>query len=156
VDLKAINQKIDKELGIQTQLKAFGRTRDLMLECSSADFFRLAAWLRSEDSTRLDWLDNLSATEVKSKVVLTYFLRSRALAHGLILKTETPLDDRPKSALESVVSVWPMAQVFEEEITALFGVAFKNGVPATDVQAGYFGKPGEYPLRKDYAWETGM
>ncbi len=152
MDLKTLVQKLDKELGISVQLRPFGRTKELMFEVAPKNLHAVSQWLRSQESARLDWLDNFSAAEVKSQIVLTLFLRSQALAHTLILKTEIPMKGMNPVSMETVGDIWPMAQAHEEEISTLFGVDFKgNNAEEHCLALGF--PEGSYPLRKDYSWE---
>ncbi len=143
MDLKTLVQKLNKELRISVQLRPFGRTKEMMLEVAPNDLRSVSQWLRSEETARLDWVDNFSAAEVKSHIVLTVFLRSQALAETLILKTEIPFQGMDKVSADSLSDIWPMAKTHEDEITALMGVEFSGSVAPE----------GPYPLRKDFSWE---
>ena len=152
MDLKSLVQKLDKELGVSVQLRPFGRTKELMFEVAPKNLRAISQWLRSEESARLDWLDNFSAAEVKSHIVLTLFLRSQALAQTLILKTELPMSGTEPVDAETVSDIWPMAKAHEEEISSLFGVHFK-GNQADEHRLALGFPEGTYPLRKEYSWE---
>lgn len=145
MNLKALAQKLDKDLGVTVTLKPFGRTKELMFEIPSRDFLSVCQWIRSEDSARLDWADNFSAAEIKSNIILTLFLRSQALTHTMILRTEVPFRQQEKVITDSVTKIWPMIKAEEEEISNLFGIEFQG--------ADFNFSPGPYPLRKEFSWE---
>jgi len=123
-----------------------------MFEVAPANLHAVCQWLRSEKSARLDWLDNFSAAEIKSHIVLTLFLRSQALVQTLIVKTEIPMKGKNTVSADSVINIWPMAEPHEEEISALFGVKFSGDhSKGPSLKLGF--SEGTYPLRKDFTWE---
>lgn len=148
MDLKSLVQKLNKDLNLSAQLKPFGRTKELMIEVDSAEYLRVSQWLRSEESARLDWVDNLSVAELKNALVFTVFLRSQALTHTLILKTETAFRGQDPVDMPSIGKIWPMALAHESEIATLFGVNF--------VGSNLEKARAPFPLRKDYSWEFGL
>lgn len=152
MDLKYLAQKLDRELTVSSTLKPFGRTEQIVLDVKSEDLAKVAGWLRMEESARLDWLENLSCFESKSKLVLSYFLRSQILDHALIVRCELSIPEGEKVSVTSVASVWPMVHPYEQEIASLFGVEFKGNHSQRGVKGISFAE-GAYPLRKSYVWE---
>lgn len=152
MDLKNLAQKLDRELSVSSTLKPFGRTEQIVLDVKAGDLSKVAGWLRLEESSRLDWLENLSCFEAKSKLVLSYFLRSQILDHELIVRCELSFPEGERTSIASVTSVWPMVHPYEEEISSLFGVDFKGNSSQRDVKGIEFAD-GEFPLRKSYVWE---
>ncbi len=152
MDLKNLAQKLDRELSISSILKPFGRTEQIILDVKGDDLMKVAGWLRLEESTRLDWLENLSCFESKSKLFLSYFLRSQILNHTLIVRCELLIPDEKMISAHSVASIWPMVHPYEDEISALFGIQFKEKYDRRSIKGVHFGE-GNYPLRKSYVWK---
>lgn len=147
MDLKNLAQKLDRDLSVSATLKPFGRTEQLMLEVQPGDLAKTASWIRSEESARMDFLENFSCHEFRSKLVFTYFLRSQVHGKTLIIRTETPVPEGERLSVPSVSRVWPMVQPFEDEIHRLFGVDFAP-------HRGPYADSLVFPLRKSYVWEA--
>jgi len=138
---------LDRDLSISAQLKPFGRTDQLVLEVRAADLLKTAAWVRSEESARMDFLENFSCYEFRSKLVFSYFLRSQVHGKTLILRTEETVPENERLPIPSVAAVWPMVQPFEDEIHELFGIDFTPN-------RGRYAAATAFPLRKTYVWES--
>ncbi len=145
-------KKFESVFNQDSQTKNFGRSEETMLEVSSARMIEAAAWLRMEETFRMDILENMSIYEAKGRFFLSYFLRSTSQDTTLVLRTSIPVpQDSGIANHPSVEGIWPHAGVFESEQGPLFGVTFENGNKNPSIIRSLW-KKGEYPLRKSYEW----
>ena len=138
--------------GAILETKPFGRSGNISVWLELSRILEVAGFLKEEPTLRLDWLENLSAFEIESSIVLTYFLRSSTTGKFLILRgSVVPVSESELVTSKSVSSIWPMARSFEAEITDLFGVLFE-GVHKTNsvLPKNWIG----FPLRKSYEFPT--
>ena len=138
--------------GAILETKPFGRSGNISVWLEQGRVLEVAEILKEEPTLKLDWLENLSAFEIESSIVLTYFLRSSVTGKSLVLRgSVVPASEAETVSSKSVSSVWPMARSFEAEIQDLFGVVFEG------VQKSYSVLPTNwkgFPLRKSYQFPT--
>lgn len=143
--------------GSVLEKKRFGRSDQTSVWVEARALPEIAAFLKSDPRISLDWLENFSAIQMDEAIVLTYFLRSSAHDHNLIVRAsvEPPSPSKEVEA-PSVARTWAMATPFEAEIQELFGVRFVDpqGQPAYPgehrLPKGWNG----FPLRKSYVFPT--
>ncbi len=123
----------------------FGRAR-AEEECLWIDSRKIADFAAVFAAEGWSWLENLSAMQMDSSLVFTYFVREPDAAALVILRLSLALPSAEGIVTApSVSQAWPMAAAFEAEISELFGVFFKPGGQAPD-PAQWQG----FPLRKGF------
>jgi len=114
---------------------------------------KIAKMLKEEPGALFDSLENLSMFEVEGAFVLSYFVRSNSTGKTLILRGSVlPEGQDDEVETLSVQSIWPMVEMYEREISDLFGVVFK-GAPVSKrvlLPEDWDG----YPLRKSYVFPS--
>jgi NADH:ubiquinone oxidoreductase subunit C len=135
-----------------SRVKSFGRSGSFLVEVDQERMLEAAAWLRMEETFRMDFLENLSLHESKDRLVLTAFIRSIPTSKQLIFRTSVPMgDDGAWAELPSLRGIWPQAEPFESENSPLFGVRFVGGSKDPAVRREY-GDFGGFPMRKSFDW----
>jgi NADH:ubiquinone oxidoreductase subunit C len=131
----------------------FGRSESMVYWLDSKNLLETSRLLKDGG---FDWLENLSAMQVDENLVFTYFLRGSQGTDTAVFRTSIELGSvSGKSGfgedwveMDSVASVWPMAQAFESEISRLFGVKLR-GVESRFDHDGF-------PLRKTFVVNGGI
>jgi NADH-quinone oxidoreductase subunit C len=102
-------------------------------------------FLRDDDATAMDCLNNQSGVDYKDRIEVVYHLFSYRHRHGAILKVRLP---RENPSVVSVEPVWSSANWMEREIFDLLGVTFQGH---SDMRRILMPEdwPG-WPLRKDF------
>jgi NADH:ubiquinone oxidoreductase subunit C len=77
---------------------------------------------------------------------MIYNLTSTVFRHSLVIKVI--IENRENAEIESVVSLWQAAELYECEIFDLFGIRFRNHPTLRRIFLGDDWKG--FPLRKDY------
>lgn len=150
--MRTLLKKFEHAFGSSAQIKNFGRSDLFMIEIESARMIEAAAWLRMEESFRMDYLENLSVYEAKDHLFVTAFVRSLTHHRHLVLRTSVPVAGANESvSIPSLIGIWSQAEPFEAEISPLFGVQF-TGVQRSRAIQKNFGDFGGYPLRKAFDW----
>ena len=112
----------------------------------------LMKYLKADPALGFNMLIDLSAVdylamERKPRFDVVYHLKS--LKNGYRLRVKAGVDeDQPE--IDSITSLWPIANWFEREAWDMFGIQFK-GHPNLKRILMYEGFQG-YPLRKDYPY----
>jgi len=150
--MKSLLKKIEAAFGSAIQIETLGRSEQYMAEVKPDKLMEVAAWLRMEESFRMDFLENISIYEMKGVFVVSYFLRSNSQDICFILRTNlsTP-QGMEKVELPSVIGVWSQAEAFEAEQSALFGISFSGENTNARVSRN-FGDFSGFPLRKSFSW----
>jgi len=108
-------------------------------------------FLRSDPALRFNFLADLTAVDrypLEPRFEVVYQLRSMRTGQRLRLKACLPGDD-PR--IDSVVSLWPVADMLEREVYDLFGVRF---IGHPNLRRLLMPDDWEgHPLRKDYPVE---
>lgn len=118
----------------------------IVLHIEANDLLSIAEYLKLASETQFDFLCCQTAVDRLTHFELVYNLTSTELRHMLTLKTTLP--DRENAEIESVISLWQAAELYECEIFDLFGIHFKNHPTLRRIFLGDEWKG--YPLRKDY------
>ncbi len=150
--MRSLLKKLETAFGSAIHVKNFGRSEQLLVEVDLEKMISVSAWLRMEESYRMDFLENLSVCELKGKFIISYFLRSNSQSLQLVLRTSltTPSGDEWMEH-PSAVGIWPQAEPFETEQSALFGIHF-TGTNLDPRVKRSFGKFSDFPLRKSFEW----
>ena len=122
-------------------------TVDFVVMWLSADELPIIAKQIKEDETlQFDFLFCQTAVDKLTHFEVIYHLTSTEYRHCLTLKVK--LENRAQASIESVVSLWQAAELYENEIFDLFGIHFTNH---PNLRRLFLGDdwPG-FPLRKDY------
>lgn len=144
--------KLEGAFGGAVQVRNFGRSERFVADAEFSRILEVAAWLRMEESFRMDFLEAFTVYESKAKFTLSYFIRSHSQSLQMVLRTAVPVPDAQTLAkVPSIVGVWPQAEPFETELSALFGMEFA-GAPAPGGVRKVFGRFDGYPLRKAFEW----
>lgn len=144
--------KLEAVFGSAIQVKNFGRSELLMVEVELKRLIEVSAWLRMEESFRMDFVENISIYEINDRYIVSYFLRSHPQNLQLVLRTSF-MAPAGNSIVEhpSVTGIWSQAEPFEVEQEALFGVHFSGRTIDQRVKRN-FGDFSGYPLRKTFEW----
>jgi NADH-quinone oxidoreductase subunit C len=118
----------------------------VVLHFDADNLLGITEYLKSCPETQFDFLCCQTAVDRLSHFELVYTLTSTDLRHMLVLKTT--LTDRENAEIESVISLWYAAELYECEIFDLFGIRFKNHPTLRRIFLGDEWKG--FPLRKDY------
>jgi NADH-quinone oxidoreductase subunit C len=138
---------------------------DPWIEIKAEGLLEIAQFLRDEPEMRFDMLNCITAVdyfepdakkagqvEWQPRVELIYHLSSMVHRHRLIIKITLPrwLDgvEGRLTEVQSVSSVWPIAEWHEREVYDLMGVAFPGNADLRRILCpeDWVG----HPLRKDY------
>jgi NADH:ubiquinone oxidoreductase subunit C len=145
--------KLESAFGGSVQVRNFGRSDRFVVEVDFGAFVEVAAWLRMEETFRMDFLEALTVFEAKGKFALSYFIRSQSQDHQLVLRTNVTVPgSRETAKVPSMIGVWSHAEPFESELAPLFGIEF-TGARAPGAVRKNFGAYAGFPLRKSFAWQ---
>ncbi len=153
-DSAQLISKLDSLLpGLILEKRRFGRQEDYSFWIEVKSVVKVAQAIKQDPDLILDWLENLSVMQMDQALVLTYFVRSSMNGRSLILRASVvPSSPEAKIEVNSVVSIWPMAILFEKEIEDMFGISFKG-----NPRSGHVFLPESwkgFPLRKAYSFPT--
>lgn len=150
--MRILLKKLETAFASAVHIKNFGRSESLLVEVTPEKLIEVSAWLRMEESFRMDFLENFSIYEMKGKFVFSYFMRSSAHKLQLVLRS-TCTSTQSSGLIEhpSVSGIWPQAESFEVEHASLFGFKFIGSNPKAQVRRN-FGEFTGYPLRKSFEW----
>jgi NADH/F420H2 dehydrogenase subunit C len=116
------------------------------------DILQVAKQLKENAITAFDFLFCQTAVDWITRFEVVYNLTSTEFKHSLVLKVV--LEDRDHAQIDSVVSLWKAAELYECEIYDLFGIRF-NGHPT--LRRIFLGDDWlGFPLRKDYKDEVNI
>jgi NADH-quinone oxidoreductase subunit C len=117
-----------------------------------ARFHELAARLKEEKDTDMDYLFCLTGVDTGKELMVVYHLTSTGQNHSLVLKVKTA--NRGNPVFDSVTDLWKTAEFHEREAFDLLGIGF-NGHP--DLRRIFLDENWVgYPLRKDYKDEVNI
>lgn len=111
----------------------------------AAKLHETALKLRDNESTKFDFLFNLSGVDYRQDLGVVYHLRSTVYGHTIVLKVRT--SDRTNPHFDSVSDLWKTAEFHEREVFDLLGIKFDNH---PDLRRFFLEKNFGYPLRKDF------
>lgn len=109
-------------------------------------------FLKTDSALQFNMLMDLTAVDYLwqgriPRFDVVYHLFSMSKKHRLRIKTGV---DEKDPAIDSLVSLWPIANWFEREVWDLFGIQFTGHPNLTRIMM-YEGFKG-HPLRKDYPY----
>jgi NADH-quinone oxidoreductase subunit C len=106
----------------------------------------VAAFLKREPATRLDYLFCQTAADRKDGLHVIYLAKSTVFHHSVMLKVI--VTDKNDPVVPTVSNVWTAAEFFEREIYDLFGIKFSDHPDLRRIflDDDWVG----FPLRKDY------
>ena len=146
-----------------TQLKEFiaGLVADAIFEegkqflaatVTPAQAHNLIEKLKTDPSTRFDFLMCQSGVDYQDKLGVVYHLESTSLKHQVVVKTATT--DRENPVLDSIFDLYKVAELHENEIYDLLGIKFKGhpNLRRMFMPDDWNG----FPLRKDYVDEVNI
>jgi NADH-quinone oxidoreductase subunit C len=110
-----------------------------------AAILEVSQFLRADDRLRMDHLELLGGADYKDRIEVVYVLYSMKYQHRYTLKCRLP---REAPVIQTVESVWAVANWHEREAYDMFGIVFEGHgdlrrILCPDDWEGY-------PLRKDY------
>lgn len=144
--------RLESIFGGSLQVKNFGRSEHFVVEADFEILLEVAAWLRMEETFRMDFLESFTVFESKSKFVLSYFIRSHSQNIQLVLRSSVAVPGaRDRAKVPSMIGVWPHAEPFENELAPLFGIEF-HGARGTNGVKKIFGDFPGFPMRKGFDW----
>ena len=148
--------RLESVFGTKVQIRNFGRSERLVAEVNFENLLEIAAWLRMEETFRMDFLEAFTVAELKGKFVLTYFVRSHSQNSQLVLRSAVTVPG-PTEFVEipSMIGIWPHAEPFESELASLFGIQFTGARGGGEVRKN-FGTYDGFPLRKSFEWRDGF
>lgn len=132
-------------------IQPFGSAWAVWVE--SKTLVEFARALKEEAGLELDWLENLSVSQIEEALLLTYFLRRHVGRAQLVLRaTVLPQTEGARVRVPSVSELWPEAAAYERAAGELFGIDF-NGLPPLASGTAILPEGWEgYPMRKAYAF----
>lgn len=110
------------------------------------ELFSVSKSLKEAPETQFDFLACQTTVDKQPYFEVVYNITSTVHRHSLVLKVI--LENREFPELESVVSLWKAAELYECEIYDLFGIKFLNHPTLRRIFLGDEWKG--FPLRKDY------
>ncbi len=142
-------ERLERALGkLVLEKQRFGRSGEISLWIETRNAPAAARILCDDPELELDWLENLSVMQLDSAFVLSWLARSsREQDRQVVLRASVvPASADALVEVPSVRGVWQMATPMEQELGALFGIAFGER-PDTRGPAGDWSG---YPLRKSF------
>ena len=118
----------------------------IVMHVNKEEILQVAKQLKENKITAFDFLFCQTAVDWISRFEVIYNLASTEFNHNLILKVN--IEDRNNAEIDSVISLWKAAELYECEIYDLFGIRFKGHPTLRRIFLGDEW-PG-FPLRKDY------
>lgn len=146
-DLKKLVERLAP--GSLLQCVNFGRSTQACAWIETHSLVKLAEELKRDPTVRLNIVENLSAMQMDEVIVLTYFLRSSSTSVTARIRGSVAIENVDEVVnFPSMRKVWPSAEVFEREISELFGIDF-SGLPSRDTRILPEDWVG-FPLRKTF------
>jgi NADH-quinone oxidoreductase subunit C len=109
----------------------------------------ICRFLRDDDGLRMDHLECLAGVDYKDRIEVVYIVYSMKHGHRYTIKCRMP---REAPRLQSVESVWGVANWHEREAFDMLGIVFEGH---SDLRRILLPDDWEgYPLRKDYKFPT--
>ncbi|NLT65556.1 MAG: NADH-quinone oxidoreductase subunit C [Acidobacteria bacterium] len=114
-----------------------------------AAILEISRFLCSDERLALDHLELLGGADYKDRIEVVYVLYSMKHHHRYTVKCRLP---RENPSLQTVESVWKVANWHEREAFDMFGIVFEGH---SDLRRILCPDDWEgYPLRKDYKYPT--
>lgn len=114
-----------------------------------AEILAVCRFLRNDDGLLMDHLECLAGVDYKDRIEVVYIVYSMKHGHRYTLKCRMP---REAPRLQSVESVWGVANWHEREAFDMLGIMFEGH---SDLRRILLPDDWEgYPLRKDYKFPT--
>jgi len=124
----------------------------LNVSISKSALYDLMVRLKSDESTRFDYLFCLTGVDWGEDLGVNYHLESTVHRHQLVVRVRTP--EREKPTLPTVCSIWRTAEFHEREVFDFFGIDFTDH---PNMKHLFLTEEWEgFPLRKDYEDEINM
>lgn len=112
-----------------------------------ASLLEVCRFLRDDSRLAMDHLELLGGADYKDRIEVVYVLYSMRHHHRYTLKVRLPRD---KPALQTVESLWRVANWHEREAYDMFGIVFEGH---SDLRRILCPDDWEgHPLRKDYVF----
>ncbi len=105
----------------------------------------VSRFIRDDENLKMDHLELLGGVDYKDRIEVVYVVNSLTYGHRYMLKCQLPRDN-PR--IQTVESVWKVANWHEREAYDMFGIVFEGH---SDLRRILCPEDWEgYPLRKDY------
>ncbi len=105
----------------------------------------VSRFIRDDENLKMDHLELLGGVDYKDRIEVVYVVNSLTYGHRYMLKCRLPRDN-PR--IQTVESVWKVANWHEREAYDMFGIVFEGH---SDLRRILCPEDWEgYPLRKDY------
>lgn len=109
----------------------------------------ICQYLRSDDRLQMDHLELLGGVDFKDRMEVVYVMYSMQHRHRYTLKCRL---EREAPRIQTVESIWPVANWHERETFDMFGIVFEGH---SDLRRILCPDDWEgHPLRKDYKFPT--
>ncbi len=124
----------------------------LNIEVLPRDLHTLMSKLKSDESTKFDYLFCLTGVDWEESLGVIYHLESTEFRHRVVVRVKT--EERDKPTFSSVSDIWYTAEFHEREVFDFFGIEFLNhpNLKRLFLTEEWVG----FPLRKDYQDEINM
>jgi NADH-quinone oxidoreductase subunit C len=121
----------------------------LSFEIARENLLEVMKALKTEDAFKIDMLIDVTCVDWmdqrEERFEIVYQLLSVEKMHRLCLKAVVPEQD---CKIESVISIWPVANFLEREVWDMYGVVFSNHGDLRRILM--YDEFEGHPLRKDY------
>lgn len=118
----------------------------------SNQLFSVVKQLKESAETHFNYLFSLTGVDNNPGLGVVYHFESTDLHHVICLKTSTT--DRVNPTLDSIMSLYPAAELQEREVYDFLGIKFNNH---KDMRRLFLDDEWKgYPLRKDYVDEVNI
>jgi NADH:ubiquinone oxidoreductase subunit C len=142
-----VTQILDRAPGAVLEKSRFGRSDMGLFWLHASRLEEVARLLKSQAG--FDCLENLSAMQLDENLLFTYFVRKSETDEMIALRVSVEAGPGEEWVeLQSVASVWPMAEPLESEASRLLGAK----IPGQPNQKEWDG----FPLRKSFVFHGGV
>lgn len=144
--IEHVTQILERNKGAVLEKSRFGRSELGLFWIATDKIQEVARTIKGEAG--FDFLENLNGMQVEENLVITYFVRKTETDEMIVLRISAEVgfsDDWVE--LDSVSSVWQMAQPMEAELSRLFGVKIPGQANVKEWDG--------FPLRKSFVQHHG-
>src|SRR5688572_15288236 len=126
-DQKLLHNLKSKLSRFTVEVRPFGRGPENSIWVEANSLIEIGLLLKDDPDLSFDWLEIVSCMEMEGAIAAYYFIRSTQDGSALVIRTTVDLKNQDKDiVIPSVIYLWPMAQMMEQEAADLFGIHFSG------------------------------